>query len=154
MSYLCEQIHYFLRWSLQTFVICCSLLTYYAQICSICASQWPWSSGWAIKQQHRSQIWLISCWYFSISIVFMSSSSSYLFYFILSWGYFSIPKLELTILKITYAEVPTHMMLSIRDMCRNGIHHAPCDDTYIYPVKFVFYCMFFILPISTCFSNY
>ncbi len=51
-------------------------------------------------------------------------------------------KLELTILKFTYAEVLTHMMLSIGEMCRNGIqHHVPPDNPYIYPVKFVFYYM-------------
>ncbi len=52
-------------------------------------------------------------------------------------------KLELTFLKFTYTEVSTHMMLSSGDMPQNGIQlHAPPDDHYIYPVKFVFYCMY------------
>ncbi len=39
--------------------------------------------------------------------------------------------LELTVLNFTYAGVPTHMMLSIGSMCRNGTqHHAPSDDPY------------------------
>ncbi len=60
-------------------------------------------------------------------------------------------KLELTILKFTYAEVPKHMVLSIGDMHQNGIqHHAPPDDPYIYPVKLVFLYVL-ILTISTCF---
>ncbi len=46
-------------------------------------------------------------------------------------------------LQFTYAEVPTHMMLSIGGIHQNGIqHHAPADDAYIYPVTFLCYCMF------------
>ncbi len=41
--------------------------------------------------------------------------------------------------KFTYAEV----MLSIGDMCRNGIqHHAPLDDPYIYLVKCNIICSY------------
>ncbi len=56
--------------------------------------------------------------------------------------------LELTILKLTCAEVPTHMIVIIGDMDRNGIqHHAP-------PVNFVFYCMFLFFQFQRVYSTY
>ncbi len=46
-------------------------------------------------------------------------------------GYVSIAMLEVIIFKFTYAGVPTHMMLSIRDMCWNDTqHHAPSSGPF------------------------
>ncbi len=62
---------------------------------------------------------------------------------------------SVTINKFTYAEVPMHMMLSIGDMHRNSIqHHALTKDTYIYHVKFIFYCMFLFFQFQPVFSTY
>ncbi len=58
-------------------------------------------------------------------------------YFILSYRYFSISTLERTNLKGTLTGVLTHMMLSMGNMHRCGIHHyAPSDYHFNCLVKF------------------
>ncbi len=57
---------------------------------------------------------------------------------------------------IAHFWVPVHMMLSIGEMCRNGIqHHAPSDD----PDSLSDYCLFYyvvlldVMPVNVTFVH-